>query len=321
MNKSGLMLKSKSLCYNGNMVKQKSRFGFTLIELSLSLIFISTLSLTVVVVLANAISSYHRSITLNQVNTTGTNLVDDMRLAVQQSSAGKIENMCERIYGGTNDNCLKDHGNGFLLLTRNGSVKMKGASEPIGTDIPLTGVFCTGVYSYIWNSGYLFNTNFESSVSKASLKYNNDKVVSDFKLLKVEDSERAVCVAATRVRGNRVTGDYSKVDVPDELNIALVGLVREGEAVIVDEEPMELLAGSENSLALYDLTSEVSEQGDTAKNLYYYTSFILGTIQGGININASGGFCAAPEEHIGLIEGFDYCAINKFNFAAMANGG
>ena len=45
------------------------RQGFTLVELSLSLVFISTLSLTVVFVIAGAVSSYHKSITMNQINT------------------------------------------------------------------------------------------------------------------------------------------------------------------------------------------------------------------------------------------------------------
>ena len=37
--------------------------GFTLVELSLSLVFISILSLAVVLVIANAVSAYHKSLT------------------------------------------------------------------------------------------------------------------------------------------------------------------------------------------------------------------------------------------------------------------
>ena len=57
---------------------------------------------------------------------------------------------------------------------------------------------------------------------------------------------------------------------------------------------------------------------DLGKASFYSVSFILGTVQGGINVMSSGNFCKAPEEDD---SNFDYCAINKFNFAAQATGG
>ena len=49
-------------------------------------------------------------------------------------------------------------------------------------------------------------------------------------------------------------------------------------------------------------------------------SFILGTLRGGANVNVSGEFCATPGSN-SSVEDFDYCAINKFNFAARTLGG
>ena len=42
-------------------------------------------------------------------------------------------------------------------------------------------------------------------------------------------------------------------------------------------------------------------------------------MQGGINVTAAGNFCAAPNDY-GNDQNFDYCSINKFNFAARATG-
>ena len=45
---------------------------------------------------------------------------------------------------------------------------------------------------------------------------------------------------------------------------------------------------------------------------------MIGTIDNGINILSSGKSCAAPNDYEGNL---DYCAINKFSFAARAMGG
>ena len=70
----------------GDLKRGGSRRGFTLVELSLSLVFISILSLTIVLMINNAVESYQRGVTLNQINTVGMDLVDDIRTAVQNSS-------------------------------------------------------------------------------------------------------------------------------------------------------------------------------------------------------------------------------------------
>ena len=314
----------KRLCYNMDMDKGINHKGFTLIELSLSLVFISTLSLAVVMVIAGAISSYHKSITLNQVNSVGTNIVDDMRLSVQQSSSNRLENMCEWVYGVANDTCFADKANRFVTVTREAPVKVKSSGRELGAHMPVFGAFCTGVYSFIWNSGYYYNDEYivgsGAGVSPASLKY-NDTSIDGFKLLKVKDENRAVCVAATRVRNGVITNEYKTDEIPSLFDISMDGLFGDNEKIVIDEEPVELLSGDEDGLALYDLTVDVSEQAGVSKNIFYYSSFILGTVQGGLNVNASGGFCAVPDGYSDLNENFDYCAINKFNFAALANGG
>lgn len=310
--------------------------GFTLIELSLSLVFISILSLSVVLVIANAVSAYHKSITLNQVDTVGSNLVDDMQTAIQDSVANNLVALCDRLGnsdGGTaKRECVEDGARKFVSVNATAAVKMGNSGETI-ENTPVYGAFCTGSYSYIWNSGYFFNDNIEVGsggvVKAAELKYYNSnkeiKEIKDFRLLKVKDNTRAVCTAAIRVAGDRVEDTYNRsTSIGSVFDITLAGLVANGETVSINEEPSELLATGESvddsGLALYDMSTFISEQPSLKKNVYYYTSFILGTVQGGINITGDGNYCSTPESYDGVAN-FDYCAINKFNFAALATGG
>ena len=309
------------------------RNGFTMVELSLSIAFIAILSITVVLIITNAISAYHRGITLNQINTTGMELVDDLRAAVQNSPARSVKSECASIYGsGTPafNSCTTNGGRSFVTVWRTANVRSKDGRDSVGSVpiVPIYGAFCTGSYSYIWNSGYLFTgehtVDGSSEYTKASLKYKNANGVEttkqDFKLLKVADDERAVCKTVTRGNGsgNDAIGKGSSYRLSSSpvfsngngvFNIVAYGPI--------DEEPYDVL-GESRSMVLYDLVAATPADSATLNNMFYSVSFILGTVQGGISINKAGGFCRTPS---GYDENFDYCAINKFNFAAQANGG
>ena len=79
------------------MRKRFFRSGFTLIELSLSIAFFGILSIAIALIINDTIASYRRGMTLNQINTTGMDLVDDMRAAVQNSSAKSVKSLCASI--------------------------------------------------------------------------------------------------------------------------------------------------------------------------------------------------------------------------------
>lgn len=307
-------------------VNRAMKEGFTLVELSLSIAFVGILSLAIALIINSSIKSYRRGLTLNQVNTVGMDLVDDMRAAVQNSSTMTPMNDCTRYYtvsavtSSPYRNCRDTGGKNFVVVTRKANVKLKGVGSTIR--VPIYGAFCTGSYSYIWNSGYFWSTDVESispisgqsSISKASFS----GVTEDFRLLKVRDDARGVCASAVR-RAAYSGGTYS---YPETYGISTSGISNEftingyGD-VSAEEPPIDLLAkNGENDLVLYDLSVDVAE-GGAQGNLFYSVSFILGTMQGRANITTDGRSCAAPNEYDGS---FDYCAINKFNFAAQANG-
>ena len=135
--------------------------------------------------------------------------------------------------------------------------------------------------------------------------------MSNFRLLKVKDKQRAVCKTAIDLGSN--TNKYAEPSggIGNEIDISGYGGL--------GEEPEILLADDANNpLALYDLSVAAPASNTLGNSLFYSISFILGTVQGGINVMSSGNFCKAPTEYN---SNFDYCAINKFNFAAQATGG
>lgn len=320
-------------------IKHSCRKGFTMVELSLSLLFIAILSITVVLVMTSAISSYHRAITLGKVESVGSSLVGDIRSSIRMASAKSLDRLCVDSYSDTEaaKDCHADGGKNFAMVVRRAEVTTNKKTDTKET-LPVFGALCTGTYSYIWNSGYFFNLNdyaVQEGVEMASLKYRvgngSERVATGFKLLKIKDELRKVCEAAIRVdkTSGEVKNIYHANEIQSEINMAKL--------TNTDEEPIEYLgneaAGSDeeaaqsteknndNNLAIYYMDTYVSEQSGITKNAYYYSSFILGTVQGGINIGASGNFCAAPEGVDDAVENLDYCSINKFNFAALATGG
>lgn len=331
----------KSLWYNHSMRRVKLHTGFTLIELSLSMVFVGILSLAMMLIISNAVVSYRRGNTLGQVNSIGMDLVDDMRAAVQASSAKTLTNMCAVMYsknvvdGGTEDEnanykkCIEKGAYDFVWAVKKAAVELNG--EKI-EDIPIYGVFCTGTYSYIWNSGY-FELDGVTSIDEksktegwalAELKYNgsengtsieikNSEQDSNkpFRLLKVRDDERAVCVAAVGGKDNYpMKTNNSMVS-----NLIDISNINDGK---LDEEPIYLLASEgASNLALYDLSVAKPAISTENNSIFYSASFILGTIDGGINIKSQNSACAAPNDYN---SNFDYCAINKFSFAMRAVG-
>lgn len=323
-------------CLAFNKNRRSSTSGFTLIELSISLIFLSTLSLIVALMVSNAVSSYNKGLTMGRLNTEGADLVDEFRGAVQGSPATSMEDICETLYEGNEtvkNDCESDKGKGFVIHKKFANVELKN-NETLFS-VPIYGVFCTGKYSYLWNSGYLYSNDVvkidddaDKVGKRVKLKYKyatsigaSEASIEDFRLIRVMDDDRAVCKAAAGYQSGSNAVDLRYLDsnniVPSE-TIDISG------GSVVGEEPIELINGAtpESSLALYDFSASLPAVNKNFGNMFYVMSFVLGTIRGGANVMAMGDFCKAPDDHEhGLVQNFDYCAINKFNFAAQTVGG
>ena len=347
------------------------RRGFTLIELSLSLVFVGTLSIMMIVIIQNTVSSYQRGMTLNKINTAGMDLVDDFRSAVQNSSSDAVTSLCVDYYpegSAGRQACIEDEADSFVRITKYARVILSDGT--VREQMPVSGAFCTGSYSYIWNSGYFWDDEESNVVANgagqvrevvgakpAVLRYStrddNNRVVvrtvgnenwpngegendadsgKAFRLLKVRDDTRAVCVAAMRQvvdvkygsgYGSSNYMNYETLEANRNLMTNVFDISQDGlysySLQDSSELPMEVLAkDSNNDLVLYDLYTSRPAISSTRNNMFYAVSFIVGTVRGGIDIAGTGQNCTPPAEYDK--EDFDYCAINKFNFAVQASG-
>ena len=305
------------------MHNTRKRTGFTLVELAISIGFIALLSITVAVITTNLVSAYQRGLTMKQVNTTGMDIIDDLKSAISNSSAKEITNLCSTVYANSapREICESDGAYNFVSLTRTATVtigKDAGSEGTVISSTPVYGAFCTGTYSYLWNSGYFFDSSsyIVATPDKASLTYRNStnekKTISNFRLLKVLDPNRSICVSSI------TNTDANNYEAPTDLNTEfdISDADRFGK---LSEDPIDIIlsSGSDN-LAFYDLNLAKPAQNEYTKNALYSGTFILATVKGGINIMAGGNYCATPAEY--KVQDFDYCAINKFNFAIQATG-
>lgn len=343
-----------SLCYNKDMKKKVYPLGFTLVELSLSLIFVSILSMTVVLLIQNTTASYRRGLVLNQINTVGMDLIDDFRTSIQNAASDSIIKMCELYYeddatrdNDDFDNCKNDRGKSFVSVTKKGKVYVGGTPLNGGEDMPVYGAFCTGTYTFIWNSGYFEQPEYVESrnerkvigttdelepVYLSSRNKDTDPLVREYpssssdnnlRLLKIYDTERTICVNAMKEQNSGTINPYVMADDYDQAKISDSFVISKamldfdvdksaGEGVV------ELLnKNGESDLVLYDLYVAPPAFSETRNNFFFSAAFILGTRRGGINITEAGDTCKPPSDDFSEL---DYCAINKFNFAVQAGG-
>ena len=271
--------------------------GFTIIELSLALVFLSILLVTIAMLTMHISTSYQKGLTIQAISSTGRELIDDFSRSISAGSSASPEVLCSDIYADKTKTpykeCVKDGAKKIIVNQRTANVRI-GTDSP--KSLPISGTFCTGKYSYIYNTGYVLGGTYQTSAQPAN--YNNNK---NFHLLKVTDPGRQVCKEGLRKDSYDVDINHSNY------NLSSLG------------ESEELLNSTENDLALYDLKLFTPTYDERTLQTFYSGTFILATVRGGVDIKASGNYCTSPPD--GLATDFTYCAINKFNFATRATGG
>ena len=287
------------------MMKNNKKPGFTLIELTLAVTFISLLLLAIAWLTIHITSTYEKGLAIKAVNSVGKELIDDFSRSIAGSPAMTVESICNSVYVPSSNSsrerdrkkCLDDRASRIIYQQRYGTVKIKGKEQVV----PTSGVFCTGRYTYLWNTAYALNsTDYENGFKfRATFSDSSGNVNNEFRLLKVPDFNRQLC------KSHMETTSYA---YDGNLYFTLDG----------DAEAVELLDNSENDLALYDLRIFPPTVHSLTNSAFYSGTFILATLRGSIDITATGDFCSDPPDN--LDTDFAYCAINKFNFAMKASG-
>ncbi len=292
------------------MRKKTVKKGYTLIELSFAILFISVLLITLTLIASEIIAIYRKGYAIKTVNSVGRDLIDDFSAAVSQSPPSSMSGFCEAYTAEAKNNCLDDLGQKFIFQQYKTTFKLRDGVTT--KEYPYGGVFCTGKYSYIWKTGFTMNSDYYTpnnvDFAGLSLSYGDGTTttVSDFRLLKFEDTSRLLCSATLSDSGytyNFTEANGTTINYPGALR----------------DEPLELLETSDSPVAFFSFNVFPPAQTTATKKLYYSSSFILATISGGVDIMTNGNYCT-ENDHYRLVES-SYCAINKFNFSMQANGG
>ena len=265
----------------------RNKNGFTIIETTLSMAFISVLLLMTTFLIIQMSSIYQKTLTVKAVNDTSQEIIEDMTRHIRASTIVSTNAKCSTINEDTRPECEKD--NAFKFIYRQYEHDFGD-----GKTVPTNGIFCTGLYTYIWNTGYTF-TKTDGSKYRAKINGSNK-----FRFVRVQDDGGALC--KKNING-KVYEYKSTTNAPNYGN---------------KEGAEELLGTAEADLALYDLRIFHPARHAYSSQAYYAGTFVLATLQGGVDIRASGEYCKASKA--AEFDEFTYCALNKYNFAAQATG-
>lgn len=308
---------------------QRKVKGFTLVELALAIASISILLLTVTYVINGITVSYRKGLSTKKINLIGRDITEELTTAIQEAPALSFSALCSDLYNKDTDAdresrnaCIEDKAYKLFYQQYSYDINANGVNVE---SAPAFGVFCTGKYSYIWNTGYSVDKGNKYSpdnkvVPKAALRYKviggDTKEISQFRFLKVADPSQNLCAA--KIKDNyridtTTTTDFYRFAFDDVL--VLFDISNYG----IASEPVEMITTSEmGGLAFYDFSVYRPAQEEYSKRLFYNGSFVLATINSGVSLLTNGNYCVPPPD---IETSIDYCSINKFNFAARAIGG
>lgn len=266
-----------------NVLKKKS--GFTIIELMLAMAFLSMLLVTIALLVVQITGIYQKGLSLRAVSAEGKQLIDEFTRVVGGSPLG------QSIMPTANNN-PSDIDNAVLQYFVSNTGTPNGET---GTK-QLSGTFCTGSYSYIWNTKYSLDNNPGDAMTI------NGKPL---RLVRIADASRDVCLQASGKKDGLNDHRQKNIRIQETANI----------------KPIEMLNADESDLVLYNFTVFPATQQSLTGQTFYSATFILATMRGGINIQTNGDFCDVEKSStFGLSSDFNYCAVNKFNFAMRSTG-
>jgi len=304
----------------------KTKRAFTIVELMLVMTFLSTLFVTIAVLVKFLTATYQRGISVNSVNSAGRHIIDDISKSIAASPARATRLICrDKLDSGTNafNECVNDDAYRYSFYQKYGTVAdVKDGSNK--KQVPLYGAFCTGRYSYIWNSGYFFNKNYkvEGDIKPVVLReYNGSDDKKTIRLLRVQDPRRNVCAGHVN-DGYTYKAPTSSTAPMYSLSggnkLGKLNNDHESDVETKRQDATEIIGDGEGAVAIYDLRLFQPAIHNMTNQSFYSGTMILATTMGKVDITGLGQYCQEPST--GFETEFNYCALNKFNFAVRSLG-
>ncbi len=201
--------------------------GFTLVELMLAMAFVSMLLLAIAMTVMNIMHIYTKGLTMKAVNQAGREVVTDMKRTVGEGQVFTIASGADPVNS--------DYGrqSPFILQDASGNFVSKGTDNSDSHG----GRFCTGNYSYVWNTGRYV---------PAQVNHYAD-ATKQLRLVRVEDGGGTYC-------------SNPKKDIPD----GATELLSEADLAVQNFHIEQLSSGLASGQALYRFTIRLSSANPDA---------------------------------------------------------
>lgn len=306
---------------------RSAKSGFTIIELTLTMAFVAVLLITIAIVTTNIVTIYQKGLTLKAVNSVGRSLVDEFTTAISSAPTMDVANMCRNFVSDDTgrEDCNKDDARNFFYQQYKGTAS--GIDLENQDNTQYGGVFCTGRYSYLWNTQYGIETGHTIKVNYLDKSDNNRDTGNAARLVRFEDSTYRLCAAAI---DKSATNKYKSVFSSNPSNIVTLDIRNKADGLTKNPIPDPddgMLSEFDLDLVLYELSIFKHSQDSITRRVFTAGTFILATETGNVDITRSGDYCnvtrAGDETSSSIFNlgsEFNYCAINKFNFAARTAG-
>ncbi len=288
-------------------MKKQGKKGFTIIELLLSMAFLATMLIAIATLTMRILDIYRKGLSMRAINSIGREIISDLTRTIGGSPI--VENINPVTTGEDID--WESINMAYRTYFHESFRPVDGDS---GEEVQAGGVFCTGAYTYIWNT------------APAIIEYregNDDLKNTDYYTIQVNKSESEAgepkFYKFARVPDNKRSG--CAVEEGEEFNphLEYTG--------ISENDVVELIGDDEVDLAIYDFLVLPATQNNKTGQIFYSGAFVLATTRGGINVLANGDYCTGKSTDDLLDEDVEntrydmqYCAVNKFNFAMRATG-
>lgn len=322
-------MKTLKTTKNTTTFRASTKHGFTMIEFSLSMAFIAALLISIAIIISNIVTIYQKGLTLKAVNSVGRGLIDEFTESINAAPSVDTTSLCNsHIRESTaQDECKRTRAFNFIFQHRYGESPLATSDNPLSphATVQFAGVFCTGNYSYIWNTYYGKEAN-----RTVSLRYNDSATgvdgatLTDFRLARFEDKTYRACSAATNDYNYSAELEHStaanyEIDIRNLAN---------GYRNEIPTPTEGFLSSFDLDLMLYEFTIFPISQDEVTLRTFMSGTFILATERGRVNIVRSGDYCDVngenPDDTTSMLNDlgseFNYCSINKFNFAARTSG-
>ena len=277
--------------------QKKQKKAFTIIEFLLAMTVLSVMLMGIVTLTMRILEIYRKGLALRAINATGRDILNDLSRSIGGSPI--VENVNPTPASGSTDIRWND----IKKVYRNYyNEKTSSSSITNNKHVQIGGVFCTGAYSYVWNTAPTIEAYRKNPDSKNNAFTIEGKV---YKLARFPDTDRVACE-----RVNENSDDLKTIHISNGID---------------SRDIVSLISDDDSDLAIYDFVVLPATQNAKTGQIFYSGSFILATMRGGVNVLTNGNFCTGTEQMYNsqveaVDQDFNYCAVNKFNFAIRATG-